>query len=64
MKIESGAKSALDPHVAATVIPYIDEDLPNLNLQAANVTTVRPERTFWDKVMILHGLRACEQIAA
>lgn len=57
VKIESGAKSALDPHVAATVIPYVDEDLPNLNLQAANVTTVRPERTFWDKVVILHGLR-------
>jgi Nucleotidyl transferase AbiEii toxin, Type IV TA system len=23
----------------------------------ANVTTVKPERTFWDKVIILHGLR-------
>jgi len=23
----------------------------------ANVVTVKPERTFWDKVMILHGLR-------
>lgn len=57
VKIESGAKSALDPHVSASVTPYVAQDLPHLNLQVTNVTTVRPERTFWDKVMILHGLR-------
>jgi hypothetical protein len=57
VKIESGAKSALDPHVAALVKPYIDVDLPELDLAVGNVTTVRPERTFWDKVIILHGLR-------
>jgi len=57
VKIELGAKSALDPHVAATVTPYVAADLANLNLQVGNITTVRPERTFWDKVMILHGLR-------
>ena len=57
VKIESGAKSALDPHVAATITPYIAQDLPDLDLTVANVTTVKPERTFWDKVIILHGLR-------
>lgn len=57
VKIESGAKSALDPHVAATVTPYVAQDLPDLDLTVANVTTVRPERTFWDKIIILHGLR-------
>lgn len=57
VKIESGAKSALDPHVSASVTPYVAQDLPRLELQVANITTVRPERTFWDKVMILHGLR-------
>lgn len=57
VKIESGAKSALDPHVAATVEPYASPDVPDLNLLVANVTTVKPERTFWDKVIILHGLR-------
>ena len=56
VKIEAGAKSALDPHIAATVTPYVAEDLPDLNLNVGNVTTVKPERTFWDKVMILHGL--------
>ena len=57
VKIEAGAKSALDPHMAATVTPYVAADLPDLNLAVHNVTTVQPERTFWDKVMILHGLR-------
>lgn len=57
VKIESGAKSALDPHVAATVMPYVADDLPDQDLSVANVTTVKAERTFWDKVMILHGLR-------
>lgn len=57
VKIESGAKSALDPHIAASVVPYVAQDLPGLDLAVGNVTTVKPEHTFWDKVIILHGLR-------
>jgi len=57
VKIESGAKSALDPHVSATVVPYVAQDLPDMDLAVGGVTTVKPERTFWDKVVILHGLR-------
>lgn len=57
VKIEAGAKSALDPHIAATVTPYVAADLPELDVAVRNVTTVQPERTFWDKVIILHGLR-------
>jgi len=57
IKIESGAKSALDPHAPAVVKPYIADDLPNLDLAVGNVTTVDPSRTFWDKIVILHGLR-------
>lgn len=57
VKIESGAKSAVDPHVDVVVRPYVDEDAPGLDLGVTNVTTVVPERTFWDKVVILHGLR-------
>jgi hypothetical protein len=56
VKIESGAKSALDPHVAARVKPYVDDDV-DLDLHVENITTVQAERTFWDKVIILHGLR-------
>jgi hypothetical protein len=57
VKIESGAKSALDPHAKHAVGPYLAADLPELDLAVANVTIVDPERTFWDKVVILHGLR-------
>jgi Nucleotidyl transferase AbiEii toxin, Type IV TA system len=57
VKIESGAKSALDPNHPVTVRPYVDADLPALNLSVDGVTTVDPDRTFWDKVVIAHGLR-------
>jgi hypothetical protein len=57
IKIESGAKSALDPQAPVVINPYIADDLPNLNLEVGNVTTVDPSRTFWDKIVILHGLR-------
>jgi len=57
VKIESGAKSALDPHTTKIIRPYVDDDAPGLDLSVANVVTVDAERTFWDKVVILHGLR-------
>ena len=57
IKIESGAKSALDPNSDVSIKPYVDEDLPGLDLTVPAVRTVDPERTFWDKVVILHGLR-------
>lgn len=57
VKIDSGAKSALDPHTSATIVPYVAEDLPDLDLKVANVVTFRPERTSWDRIIILHGLR-------
>lgn len=57
VKIEAGAKSALDPHRPVAVAPYVTADLPAaLDLTVSGVTTVDPERTFWDKVIILHGL--------
>jgi len=57
VRIESGARSALDPHGAHIVRPYVEADLPDTDLAVPNVTTVNAERTFWDKVVILHGLR-------
>jgi hypothetical protein len=57
VKIESGAKSALDPNQPRRITPYVDQDLPDLDLAVDGVTTVDPERTFWDKVVIAHGLR-------
>lgn len=57
VRIECGAKSALDPHAPAIVKPYVADDLPESNFAVANVTTVDARRTFWDKVIILHGTR-------
>jgi hypothetical protein len=62
VKIESGAKSALDPNSRRTIAPYVDEDLPTIDLGVPNVTIVDAERTFWDKVVILHGLRRWYEI--
>ena len=58
VRIECGAKSALDPHTLATVHPYVSDDVPDADLSVADVTTIQPTRTFWDKVIIAHGLRA------
>jgi hypothetical protein len=57
IKIESGAKSALDPNSEVPIKPYVGDDLPALDLTVPAVRTVDPKRTFWDKVVILHGLR-------
>lgn len=57
VRIESGAKSALDPNEPATIRPYIAESVPDLDLSVAGVRTINPERTFWDKVVIAHGTR-------
>ena len=57
VKIEAGAKSALDPHTPLIVRPYVADDVAGFDLTVPNVTTVDPVRTFWDKVLILHSLR-------
>ena len=57
VKIESGAKSALDPNQPAIVKPYVADVLADLELSVPEVRTVVAERTFWDKIVILHGLR-------
>jgi hypothetical protein len=57
VKIEAGAKSALDPHAPRVIRPYVADELKDFDLAVPNVTTVEPVRTFWDKVLILHSLR-------
>jgi hypothetical protein len=57
IKIESGAKSALDPHDDRTVIPYLSPDFRGGDaLAVSGVMTIDPERTFLDKILILHGM--------
>jgi hypothetical protein len=57
VRIESGAKSALDPHRLVTIRPYISDETPMFDRAVSDVTTIDPVRTFWDKVVIVHGLR-------
>jgi Nucleotidyl transferase AbiEii toxin, Type IV TA system len=57
VKIECGAKSALDPNASVTVKPYIADELQDTPFDIAKIVTLEPDRTFWDKVVILHGLR-------
>jgi hypothetical protein len=57
IKIESGAKSALDPNSSQAIRPYVADDVSAFDLTVSNIVTVDAERTFWDKIIILHGLR-------
>ena len=51
VRIESGAKSALDPNRPTTIRPYVSEEADGLDLTVAGVTTIEATRTFWDKVV-------------
>ncbi len=56
VKIECGARGAVEPEVKRSIEPYIQSELGvRLNLKTQNVTLIRAERTFWEKALILHG---------
>ena len=55
VKLEGGGRSALDPHQDCSIVPFIADILEEWNFSVSNIITIAPERTFWDKVMILHG---------
>jgi hypothetical protein len=57
IRLESGAKSALDPNRPIAISPYVAAETAGLDLAVPNVTTIEATRTFWDKVVIAHGLR-------
>ena len=56
VKIEAGARSALEPGVIRGVSPYVAGEMPDWPFDVGNVETLAPERTFWEKLLILHGL--------
>ena len=39
-------------------MPYIAEDLGDADFSIPGITTVEADRTLWDKVVILHGMRS------
>ena len=55
IKIEGGARSALEPHSLQAVSPYIQSQLEDIDLSVTGITTIDAERTFLDKLLILHG---------
>ena len=56
VKIEAGARSALGPNLICTIAPYIADELPDWSLEVENITVISPERTYLDKLLILHGV--------
>ena len=55
VRIEAGARSALDPNQTCSVAPLIDDELPDWSFEVGNITVLAPERTYWEKLLILHG---------
>ena len=57
VRIEGGARPDPEPAEPREVVAYVAKELrDNLDLTVRGVTTVRPERTFWEKVLILHAM--------
>ena len=57
VRIEGGARPDPLPTESRRIVPYIAPEMrAGANLTVANVITVRPERTFWEKVLILHAM--------
>lgn len=58
VKIELGARAAQEPNIQGSVRPYILEAGLDLDLTVSDIRTVTAERTFWEKVLILHGWKS------
>ncbi len=57
VKLEFGARGEIEPHEVRTIMPYVAESFPSLfSTQNISVSTLSAERTFWEKVTILHAL--------
>lgn len=56
VKVECGARGAAEPHQARPITPYIQSELKKgeWSLGTKNVTLIKPERTCWEKISILH----------
>ncbi len=57
VRIEGGARPDPVPAEPRTIVPYVASEMPeDLDLTVGSVMTVKPERTFWEKVLILHAM--------
>ena len=55
VRIEAGARSAIDPSTNCAITPFVDSELPDQSFEVDNIRVLAPERTFWEKLLILHG---------
>ena len=56
VRIEAGARSALDPSLSCTITPYVADELPDWSFDVGDIRVIAPERTYWEKLLILHGV--------
>jgi hypothetical protein len=57
VRIEGGARPDPVPAEKREIISYVVSEMrKGTDLVVQNVTTVKPERTFWEKVLILHAM--------
>ncbi len=57
VRIEGGARPDPVPAEPRQVLPYVASEFGSeKELAVDNVMTVKPERTFWEKVLILHAM--------
>lgn len=57
IKLEFGARGETEPSESKALTPYLAQEFPDeLHDATVNVATLSVERTFWEKVTILHAL--------
>lgn len=56
VKIEAGARSALGPRLTCAITPYVARELSDWMFKVGGISVLEPERTYWEKALILHGL--------
>lgn len=57
VRLEFGARGEIEPNTNCTITPYVAEQYPNLfDSPKTEARTLAVERTFWEKVTILHAL--------
>lgn len=52
--LEFGARNAIEPNKIHKIIPYIATEIPTLNFPVATPNVLIAERTFWEKVTLIH----------
>ena len=54
IRLEIGPLAAWQPNRGSPILPYVAEAFPQLKIAPISVPTIIAERTFWEKVTILH----------